>query len=266
MHFAHDGAFIAQQLVEEGGFADIGFADDCHRNAVADGLAGAEGVGQVNDFGVDLTGGVEQFGAVGKLDILFAEVQFEFEQRGQPEQLVVETVELLADAALHLTERQAMGGGILRRDEVGDSFGLTEVHAAVGKGTSREFAPFGHPYATLPDEQMEQLLLDVEGAVARDFDHVFARVAMGSAEKRDNHLVELFARRGVDNPAKGEGVCLSVVEAMVGLVGAEDTGTSRNRIRATDANDGYSAHARRGGKGADSHNSSNSMISPSVGS
>ena len=266
VHIAHDGTFVAQQVVEEGGLADIGFADDCHRNAIADGLTRAEGVGQTHNLGIDLTGNVEQFRAIGKLNILFAEVEFEFEQRRKTEQLVVQSVELAADAALHLTEGKTMGSGILCRNEVGHGFGLTEVHSPIGKGTPRELAPLCHAHTAAGGEDMEQFLLDICRTMAGDLDHIFARETMGRTIECHDDFVEHFLGFGMNDPAKGEGMCRAKVEGMSGLERLEDLGTCRNRIRATDANDGYSANARRGGKGANSHISSNSMISPSEGS
>ncbi len=266
VNIAHDGTFVAQQVVEKGGLADIGLADDCHRDAITDGLTRAEGVGQTHNLGIDLTGNVEQFRAIGKLNILLAEIEFEFEQRRKTEQLVVQSVELAADAALHLTEGKTMGGGILCRNEVGHGFGLTEVHTPIGKGTSRELATLCHAYTAEGGEDMEQFLLDICRTMAGDLDHVFARETMGRTIECHDDFVEHFLGVGMNDPAKGEGVGCALVESMSSLERLEDLGTCRNRIRATDANDGYSANARWGGKGANSHISSNSMISPSEGS
>lgn len=135
-----DGAIFFQEGVEEGGFADVRCADDGYGDAVLDGLTGLKAVGQTHDFGVNLAGEVDEAGAVGKLDVFFAEVEFEFEERGEFEELVVEGGELLADAAFHLLHGKAMGGGGLGGDEIGDGFGLGEVEAAVGEGAAGKLA------------------------------------------------------------------------------------------------------------------------------
>lgn len=178
----------------------------------------------------------------------------------------MQSVELAADATLHLTEGKTMGRCVLCRNEVGHGFGLTEVHSPIGKGSPRELAPLCHSHPAERGEDMEQFLLDICRTMAGDLDHIFARETMGRTIECHDDFVEHFLGVGMNDPAKGEGMCRAKVEGVSGLERLEDLGTCRNRIRATDANDGYSANARRGGKGANSHISSNSMISPSEGS
>ena len=79
MDIAHNGFFLSHKAVEKCALAYIGFADDCHRNTLLDGLTGAEGGGKRGDAVVDSVGKEGEFGAVGKLEFLMvAEVEFEF--------------------------------------------------------------------------------------------------------------------------------------------------------------------------------------------
>ena len=66
-----------------------------------------------------------------------------------------------------------MSSSRLSIDEVGNGFGLREVEATIEEGTLGELARTCHA-CTSSDEQTEDFLLDVDGAVARDFDSVFA--------------------------------------------------------------------------------------------
>ena len=86
---AHDGSLFAKEGVEEGGLAHIGLADDGHGNAVLDGIAYTEGVGEARDGALDVGGYLREFAAVGKLELLVvAEVELQLHERGEVEQLV----------------------------------------------------------------------------------------------------------------------------------------------------------------------------------
>ena len=49
VYVANYGFVFMQELVEEGAFAYVGFADDGYRNTVFEGVAEAEGVGEAAD-------------------------------------------------------------------------------------------------------------------------------------------------------------------------------------------------------------------------
>lgn len=108
---ADDGSIIAKEGIEQRGFAHVGGTNDGYGDAVAKGLSGLEGGGEAGDFLVDVRGKLTKLGAVGKLYVLLAEIQFEFEEGGETEQLVVQGIELLADAALHLLQGKTVRGG-----------------------------------------------------------------------------------------------------------------------------------------------------------
>lgn len=76
----YQGAFFAEQTVEQRRFAHVGTA--CYRDGdtFPNGIAEQEGVGQ---FRYVIRGPVEQFpqgGTVGECDIFFREIEFQFEQ------------------------------------------------------------------------------------------------------------------------------------------------------------------------------------------
>ena len=66
---------------------------------------------------------------------------------------------------------------------------MGEVEAAVEEGATGEFAGFGKSGTTI-EKCLEDCLLDVEGAVAGDFDGVFASVGVGGTEEGDDDFVD----------------------------------------------------------------------------
>ena len=84
---ADDGAVVAQQGVEEGGFARIGTSDDGHRDATLEGVAHVERLPQCVDAGAGLGDQREELAAVGKLHILVAEVKLQFKECGEVDEL-----------------------------------------------------------------------------------------------------------------------------------------------------------------------------------
>ena len=79
-----DGTFFAQQGIEERGFADIGCSDYGNGNAVLDGVASMEGVGKAGDVVINLLCQFQEFGTVGKFEVLMVgEVKFQFKERGE---------------------------------------------------------------------------------------------------------------------------------------------------------------------------------------
>ena len=77
---ADDGSVVTKESVEKGGFAYVGGTDNGYGDAVAEGLAGLEGGGEAGDFLVDVGGELTKLGAIGKLHVFLAEIQFEFEE------------------------------------------------------------------------------------------------------------------------------------------------------------------------------------------
>lgn len=111
MDVGDEGAVFLDEAVEQGRFAGVGLADDGGGDAVFDGVAEAERVGEALDDALDFAGQVGEFLAVGKLYLLFAEVEFEFDERYEGEQLLAQAGELAAESATHLLDGQAVRGG-----------------------------------------------------------------------------------------------------------------------------------------------------------
>ena len=114
------------KVVEECRFAHIGLADDGHGNALLDGLADMVGPGQRGHVVLDAAGRGEELAAVGKDQVVVVgEVQFEFEQRGEPEQPFAQRLQGRADVALELAEGQPVGGLVGGTDQVGHGLGTS---------------------------------------------------------------------------------------------------------------------------------------------
>lgn len=103
-----EGSIFFDQVIEQGRFAGVGLADDGGGYAVFDGVAEAERVGEALDDALDFAGEVGEFLAVGKFYLLFAEVEFEFDERDEGEQLFAQAGEFAAESATHLLDGQAV--------------------------------------------------------------------------------------------------------------------------------------------------------------
>ena len=156
---------------------------------------------------------------------MVGEVEFEFEEGGELEELVAEDREFGGDAATKLIHGDLVGGTVGGCNEVGYGFGLGEVEFAVEVGTLGEFARVGLA-ATLLGEEGEDLLGNVGGAVERYFGGVFACVGVGRTEDGDKNVVDgdwgigLRLSRNVrgrgnggGNGGRGDGDC-SVMECI----------------------------------------------------
>ena len=187
---------------------------------------------------------VHQFGKlfpVRKLDILVVEVEFEFEQGGEMQELSLQVFEFLTELAAHLAHCHLVcclsGGG----NEVGHSFCLTEVELAVHEGSHGEFARLGLT-CTSPDERLQQVLHDIGAAVTAYLCAVLARVGVGSSKDGNKSLVKFFAVHILDL-SEVQGVAFSLLEWF-----GEDASGNGNGIRTADSNNGNGS-TWRGGKG-----------------
>ncbi|EDY96499.1 hypothetical protein BACPLE_00942 [Phocaeicola plebeius DSM 17135] len=154
---------------------------------------------------LNLTGDVFQFRTVGKLQFLVvAEVEFQFHEGGEVEQLVAQDSQFTAESAAHLVHGHAVGSGRGGCDEVGHGFGLAQVHLAIQEGTLGIFTRSGGT-ASLADKELHHLLEDVARAVAGDFCGILSGVRVGGTEKADQHFVDDFSF-GSEDMAEGEGI------------------------------------------------------------
>ena len=229
---ADDGAFEAEEAVEEAAFADIGFANDDGAGAVAEDATLFGGIEQGAGAGEELVeAGLEGGAGVGG-DVFFGEVDVGFDVGEDVDERRAEGFGFATDGTGELFVGGADSEGALGVDEVHDGLGLGEVHFAVEEGTLGEFAGFGRA-GTGFEEGLEDALGDEEAAVALEFDGVFASVAGGVVEEDGDALVEgqVVVIAGFDevDGAGGEGV------KRVAMV--QDAGTDFEGLRAGDADD-----------------------------
>ena len=218
MDVAHDGTLLVQQGIEQGGFSGIGLTDNSHGDSILDGIAGTEGTHQSTDDLLDLGGYRLQLRTVGKLQFLVvAEVELQLHQRGEVQQLLAQGGQLLAESSLHLIHGQSVGSGRRRGYQVGHGFGLTQVHLPVQESTLGELARTRRT-ASVPDEELHDLLEDVRGTVAGNLDRIFARIGMGRTEQADQHFVDNLASCIADGP-ESEGIGLAAGKRQAVLTG-----------------------------------------------
>ena len=120
LYVGDDGSFFTEKGVEQGALAYVRCSDDGYGDAILQGVASLEGVGQMGDVSVYLMRQMEQFAAVGKLEVfVVGEIEFQLEQRGEFEQLFAHDCQLRGDAAAQLAHGQMVGGAVGRGYEVG---------------------------------------------------------------------------------------------------------------------------------------------------
>ena len=202
-----------------------------------EGVASAEGLPEVADLGGERLDECAELCAVGELDVLLREVEFEFEECGEVEQLLAELLEFVCVGAAELAD----GEGVLLRCggvyEVGEGFGLREVEFAVAEGAEGELAGLSEACAAV-DECGEESLLEVEGAVAGEFDGFFAGEAVRCGEVGGDAVVDI-GDAAVGGVSRLEGV------------NGEDAECDGECVGAAEADDGDAADARGCGDGGD---------------
>ena len=96
--------------------------------------------------------------AVSELDIFLREVEFQFEEACEVEQLLSELLEFLSIATAELADGETVLSGCDGVDEVGDGFGLREVETSIEESPLGEFSGLRQACAGV-DEGLEQCLL-----------------------------------------------------------------------------------------------------------
>ncbi len=122
------GPVLSQQGVQQSAFPGIGGTGYCRRHAVAYRISEAERIGERGDLCKGLCNESGKFIAVGELYIFFAEIEFQLHQRSGFQQFGPELLQLRGEAAAELIEGCSVRGFRRCRNEVGDRFGLCEVH------------------------------------------------------------------------------------------------------------------------------------------
>ena len=198
LNVADDGAFLAEEGVEEGALAHVGGSDNGHGDAVLEGIACLEGAGQMCDVRIYLLCQCQKFWSVGKLQLLVVgEVEFKLQQRSEVQELVAQPREFAGEMALQLGEGNAMGCSAVGSDEVGDSLGLREVELAIEEGTLRKFTGLCQA-ASMPDKELQDFVQDIAGTVTGELHAVLAGVAGRGAEEGDDGLIEDLVGAGGD--------------------------------------------------------------------
>ena len=189
VNVADDGTVIACEGVEQGRFAGVGGADDGGGNTVFDGLTGGETPVERRETGVDVGGELSQPVAGGEGDVFFGEVEFEFDERCQVDELLTQTGDTARYAAFHLAEGYALLGACGGGDEVGYGLGLCEVKSSRHECAACELAGSGKACSG-GAERGDDFALDVYRAVDCEFDGILRGERAGSAVDRGHGLVE----------------------------------------------------------------------------
>jgi len=111
-------------------------------------LSCLETTGKTGDVIVNSFGEFKKFATVGKFQVfVVGEVEFEFEERGEFEELFAQLGEFGGEMASELTHGHLVGSLVGGGDEVGYGLGLREIHLAVEVGALGIFAGGGHAAA-----------------------------------------------------------------------------------------------------------------------
>ena len=88
----------------------------------------------------DIVNQKAQFPAAGELNILLAEIQFQFQQRGHFQKLGPEPAQFFGITSFQLIHRYPVGGLVLGGNDIRNCFSLSEIHLAIHKSATGEFS------------------------------------------------------------------------------------------------------------------------------
>ena len=111
--------------------------------------------------------------AVGKLHVLFGEIELQLHQGGVLDEGLAKGVDLFAEPSAQLLQGESVGTGVIGFDEVADGFRLGQVAFAVQEGALGEFAGQSGPASGI-DQALHEALGDERAAVNVALDHIFA--------------------------------------------------------------------------------------------
>ena len=175
--------------------------------------------------------------------MLLAEVEFQFYQRGEIDERPAQGMDLPRETSPHLLNGKVVRRGGMGGDQVGDCFGLRKVEFAVHKGPQGEFAGSGHTQSA-GKQQLEHLLLDIDRAMARNFDDILAVIGVGRPEKTDQHLVQYPGLVAKGTQVYGMGFGRADIESLFGR--PEDLPDHPERIGSRKPDHSNGAHSRGG--------------------
>ncbi len=172
-HLADNRPLRTNHRIYQATLAHVGLTDDQRLDAVVEQGVVVLRLDQILDFAGERPQVGRRPGLVLAGQILLRKIDIRFQMRHDAEQLFRELAHLSPDGAVELPLGgldTSLGAGM---DQVGDRFGLAQVHLPVQEGGSGELARLGGPAA--PGEEVLHDVLNDQGiAVAGDFQHVLA--------------------------------------------------------------------------------------------
>ena len=189
---ADDGAVEAEEDIEQAGFPGIGSGQKFLQTRLHFLHAATED------------------GAGLRVDLFLREIDVGFEVGEDAQQGIAQVGDGLAEATGELGIGRAQCQRRLRRDDIHDGLRLREVHFAIKESTLGELAGPGGSRPGLEDG-FQNLAGHENAAVAADFQHVLAGVAVGFGEMGDDDVIDNMSlgiiQRSDDGPPRGSEAC-----------------------------------------------------------
>ena len=240
---------MAEQLVEQAGFADIRPADDGDPDAASQNLALAGGAEEFVHEGEAVLQALDQGVAGVRGNIFIRKINVGLDVRQGPDHLVTEQVDALREFAGELLIGGGDGQFGAGMDEVGDGFGLGQVDAAIKEGAFGKLARQSEPRATL-QECVEDELRREQAAVTRDFHDILPSEGARGAHDGEEDFIHGLGLSDDASVVDGVGWGLGGFER--GFAdGLEDGVRNEQRARAGETEDGQAALTQGRGDGGD---------------
>ncbi len=143
-YVGYHGAVVAAETVQQSALAYVGAACYGYGDAVFESIAQSEGVDQRACLPLYFVEYLPQLLAVGEDDILFREVEFEFQQRREMQQTRAQLRQQLGVSSAHLCRGNGEGPLRIGRYRIGYGLGLREVEPASQKRPGGKLAGRSH--------------------------------------------------------------------------------------------------------------------------
>ena len=183
------GPVVPQQGVQQRTLAAVWCAHDRHGDAVAYGIARLERVGKRGAAPDHLVQQRCKPVPVGKFHLFLAEVEFQFDERGEFKEFRTDFGKFGGITAAQLVQGDPVLRLRARCDEVGYRLGLCEVHFPVRKRPAGELSGPGHSAAGFA-EQPEYAACYERGGVAAYLRGILARIGMRGAVDAHHDFVD----------------------------------------------------------------------------
>ena len=135
--------------------------------------------------------GAQRLGRLGRVHEvipLIGEIERRLHSSDQVEQLCIDAGDPARQGSVELIERCARLQRRHRIDEIGDGFGLDEIHPAVQKRAQRELAGLGKACAAV-HRFFNNVVQHRRAAVRADLDDVFTGIGVRSGEVGRDHMI-----------------------------------------------------------------------------